>query len=216
MPFMLGLIPFGLVTGISAVQAGFSPLQILFMSMWVYAGAAQLVAVQLMASGGTMFLVVLASIVVNLRYLMYSSAIAEPLSSITGFKKAVAAFFLVDQNFALTLQQGPQLGKVMTGWFYFGTALPFWVNWQICTWIGAVVGARVPAVWQLDYSVPLCFLVLTIPAVKDRPTLVAALTGGLVAAALHALPYRLGLFIGAILGIIAGIIAENRGKNVAS
>ncbi len=212
LPFMFGLIPFGLVTGISAVQAGLTPWEILFMSMWAYAGAAQLVALQLISSGAAVPLVVAASVIVNLRYLMYSSAIAEPLRAVTGFKKMVAGFFLVDQNFALTMTHHEKLGKQLTPWYYFGTVLPFWVNWQICTYIGAEVGARVPESWQLAYSVPLCFLVLLMPTIKDRPTLFAAVVGGLVAAGLHGLPFRMGLFVGAILGIVAGVWLENRSK----
>ena len=54
------------------------------------------------------------------------------------------------------------------------------------------------------------FLVLLVPALKDRPSLAACLVGGLTATLLAGLPYRLGLFAGAMAGIAAGVLLENR------
>jgi len=210
LPVAVGIVPFGLVTGIAGVKAGLSAVEVTVMSGLVFAGAAQLVALQLIGAGASLFFVWLATLVVNLRYLMYSSALAKPLEGLSSRMKLLAAFWMVDQNFALALNQYSTLGPRLTPWFYLGIGWVLWLGWVACTYIGALLGARLPEAWSLDFAVPLCFLVLLVPAVQDRPSLLAALVGGLVSTALIGLPYRSGLFIGAIAGIWAGVWLENR------
>jgi predicted branched-subunit amino acid permease len=208
LPITLGLIPFGLVTGVAGVKTGLSPFEITAMSALVYAGAAQLVALQLMTTGVSTVLVLLAVAVVNLRYVMYSSAIAQHLKPFSQPMRLLAASLLVDQNFALTLNRHKEFGERLTPWFYLGAGVPLWLNWQLFTFLGATLGNSVDDSWSLDFAVPLCFLVLLIPAIKTRPTLAAALVGGITATALSFLPYRSGLFIGAVAGIAAGAWLE--------
>lgn len=210
LPIAVGIVPFGLVTGIAGIKAGLSTAEVTLMSGLVFAGAAQLVALQLMGAGASIFFVWLATLVVNLRYIMYSSALARPLETLSGRMKWLAAFLMVDQNFALALGQYGVLGPRLTPWFYLGIGAVLWLNWVVATYLGALLGARLPEAWALDFAVPLCFLVLLVPAVQNRPSLAAALVGGLVSTALIGLPYRSGLFIGAIVGIWAGVWLENR------
>jgi 4-azaleucine resistance transporter AzlC len=210
LPVSVGIVPFGLVTGIAGVKAGLSAVEVTVMSVLVFAGAAQLVALQLIGAGASIFFVWLATLVVNLRYIMYSSALAKPLEALSGRMKLLAAFLMVDQNFALALNQFGVLGPRLTPWFYLGMGVVLWMGWVVFTFLGAFLGARLPEAWSLDFAVPLCFLVLLVPAVQNRSGLLAALVGGLVSTALMGLPYRSGLFIGAIAGIWAGVWLENR------
>lgn len=210
LPITVGIVPFGMVTGIAGVSVGLGAAEVTLMSALVFAGAAQLVALQLIGTGASVLLVWLATLVVNLRYVMYSSALAKPLETLSSRMKLLAAFLMVDQNFALALTQYPALGPRLTPWFYLGIGLVLWLVWVVCTYLGALLGARLPETLSLDFVVPLCFLVLLVPAIQSRPSLFAALVGGLVATALIGLPYRTGLFIGAIAGIWAGLWLENR------
>ena len=210
LPLTLGVVPFGLVTGIAGINTGLSPFEITMMSALVYAGASQLVALQLMSTGSSLVFVILAVVVVNLRYIMYSSAIAKHLKPLSQPLRALAAFELVDQNFVLTLNRSKELGEKLTPWFFIGSGVPLWVGWSVFTLVGATLGARVPESWSLEFAVPLCFLVLLVPNVRSRPTLVAAIVGGVTATLLNGLPYRSGLFIGAVAGIAAGVWLESR------
>jgi 4-azaleucine resistance transporter AzlC len=210
LPLMVGNIPFAIVTGVAGAKAHLSLLEITTMSALVYAGAAQLVALQMIAAGSVLVpFVLMASLVVNLRYIVYSSALAKPLETFTGWRKMLAAFLLVDQNFVMTLERFPRLGPQLTPWFYLGVGTPIWLNWVCFTIVGFLVGGQVPAFWGLDFAVPLCFLVLLLPTLKDRPSVAAAVVGGLVATLLVTLPYRLGLFIGVLAGIAIGVWLEN-------
>lgn len=213
LPIALGIIPFGLITGIAGINAGLSVPQITFMSALVYAGAAQLVSLQLLGAGAAVPFVLLALLVVNLRYVMYSSALAKPFEVLSPRMKALASFLMVDQNFALMMGQYETLGPRLAPWLYLGAGGVLWTVWVVSSYAGALLGARVPESWSLDFAVPLCFLVLLVPAIQNRPSLFAALVGGLVATALVGLPYRSGLFIGALAGIAAGVWLENRRRS---
>jgi len=94
--------------------------------------------------------------------------------------------------------------------YFLGVALPLWILWQIGTAAGAILGAQVPAGWQLDFAIPLMFLALLAPAVRDRPSLAAALVGGSLALALRGLPFNLGLIVAALAGIGVGVASEGR------
>jgi 4-azaleucine resistance transporter AzlC len=208
LPIVLGIVPFAVVTGISGTNIGLSAFEITMMSALMYAGASQLVALQLMSTGASLFFVVLAVIVVNLRYIMYSSALAKILSPLSKALQALAAFWLVDQNFALTLNRSKDIDPKLSSWFYLGTGLPLWCSWILFTLVGATLGTRLPESWSLDFAARLCFLVLLIPAIGNRPTLAAALVGGITATLFTFLPYRSGLFVGALAGISTGAWLE--------
>lgn len=209
-PLLLGVVPFGLVAGIAGVSIGLTVFEITLMSATVYAGAAQLVALQLMGAGASVLFVLLGATVVNLRYVMYSSAIAKTLSPLSKPWRALAAFTMTDQNFTLTLNHAHQLEPRLAPWFFLGAGLPMWFLWVVTTALGAWLGAKVPEGWSLDFGIPLSFLVLLVPALRDRPSIAAALVGGVVATALAGLPYRSGLFVGILAGIATGAWLETR------
>uniref|UniRef100_UPI00374423E2 AzlC family ABC transporter permease n=1 Tax=Salinigranum salinum TaxID=1364937 RepID=UPI00374423E2 len=103
LPLTVGLIPFGLVAGVAAVDAGLSPVAAVGMSVVVFAGAAQLAVVDLLRTDANLVVVVLTGVVVNLRILMYSASIAPYFQRYGSRWKAVLAYFLTDQAYALSI-----------------------------------------------------------------------------------------------------------------
>jgi predicted branched-subunit amino acid permease len=93
-------------------------------------------------------------------------------------------------------------------WYYFGSALTVWVAWQISAMIGSLLGALVPASWGFDFAFPLSFTALMFASLRDQPTVIAALAGGIIAVLAKGLPYNTGLVLATFLGIAAGYIAE--------
>jgi predicted branched-subunit amino acid permease len=94
-------------------------------------------------------------------------------------------------------------------WFYLGAALTLWGAWQVSTVVGALVGNAVPEDVPLGFAVPLVFLVLLVPTVTDRPSVVAAVVGGGAAVASGALGAGpLAVMIGAVCGIVAGAVVD--------
>lgn len=208
-PLLPGLVPFGMIAGIAALEAGLSPGAALAMSFVIFAGSAQLVAAQLMGQGTLPLIVILTALVINLRFTMYSASIAPHFQGLSGRWRWTMAYFLTDQAYALSITRytlDPQApGKHL---YYLGAALPLWLVWVASCAAGVFLGAGVPASWSLDFTIPLSFLVLLIPSIIDRATLAAAVTGGGVAVAAAGLPYNLGLFLAAASGIGAGLLVE--------
>ncbi len=209
LPMLLGIVPFGLITGVSAVGAGLHPFDVVLMSALVFAGAAQLAAISLIAAGAAGWAAVLTVAMVNLRHLMYSLALTPWLRRYGLLSRALVSFLMVDQAFALAILKYPRAGDDYPRTAYFvGNGLTAWVTWVSTTAAGALLGAQLPPEWQLDFAVPLIFLALLVPAVTTRPLLVAAAVAGALAVALAPLPYNLGLVVGTLAGIAAGTVAE--------
>ncbi len=88
------------------------------------------------------------------------------------------------------------------------SGLALWTSWQISTAIGVFLGTQVPSSWSLDFTLALTFIALVVPALKDRPGILAALSASVVAVMTAALPYKLNLIVAAIVGIIVGLWSE--------
>ncbi|GGL49984.1 AzlC family ABC transporter permease [Halocalculus aciditolerans] len=209
LPLLLGIVPFGLVSGVAAVDAGFSLAQAMGLSVFVFAGASQLAALSLVQEGAPALVVVATAVVINLRMGMYSASLAPHFREYTTRWKAAMAYVLTDQAYALSVARY-RGGDVDKRPYYLGVALTLWVVWQAATVVGLVVGGGVPESWGLSFTVPLVFLALLVPAVEDRATGVAAAVGA-VAGTLGAvyLPLHLGLLAGGLCGVAAGLLVDN-------
>ncbi|MFB6126782.1 MAG: AzlC family ABC transporter permease [Halolamina sp.] len=205
-PVTVGIAPFGLVAGVAAVEADLGVDAAMGFSTVVFAGASQLAAIELLAGDASLPVVVATALVINARMLMYSASIAPHFEGSSGRVRALAAYLLTDQAYALSVVRFREDGTSMP--YYLGVASPLWVVWVCCTLVGAVVGARLPAWLPLGFAVPLTFLAILVPAVEDRPSVVAAVVGGAVAVVGAGLPFNLGLLGGGVSGILAGLAAE--------
>jgi 4-azaleucine resistance transporter AzlC len=207
-PLLLGVVPFGLVAGIAAVEAGLDLGQAVAMSVVVFAGASQLAALELLGRDAPLAIVVLTAAVINLRMLMYSASIAPHFRELSGRWRAGLAYLLTDQAYALSVARYRTDEAVDRRAYYLGAALTLWAVWQVTTVAGVLVGAGVPDAWGLEFAVPLVFLALLVPAMEDRPSVAAGLVGGTLAVAGGGLPLNLGLLVGAAAGVAAGVVAE--------
>ena len=208
-PLLVGIIPFGLIFGVTAAGSVVGGGLGYATSFIIFAGAAQLATVQLLDSGVAAIVVIATALVINARHLMYSAAMAPHFREFPAASRMTLPYLLTDQAFAVSIVRYERAtDAVYKRWFYFGAAITLWISWQITTAAGVVLGAQVPASWSLDFAIPLVFLALLIPTVRSRPALVAAVVGGGVALVASGAPYGLGLIIGAVSGVIAGVASE--------
>ena len=207
-PILVGLVPFALVAGVAAVNAGLSPAQALGLSVFVFAGASQLAAIDLLGRGAPLAVVVLTAVVINLRMMMYSASIAPYFRAFDARRKALLSYLLTDHSYALSLSAYRSDASVDRPWYYLGTAVSAWVLWQAGTVVGAVLGASVPESWGLSFAVPLVFLALLVPSLTDSAATAAAAASGAVAVTAAGLPFNLGLLVGAVVGVAVGRGAE--------
>ena len=121
--------------------------------------------------------------------------------------KAAGAYILTDQSFAVSVVRFGERDERLADRFafYMGASLGLWAIWQIASIVGVVVGTGVPESWSLDFAIPLVFIALLFPAIKDRGTTIAAVVGALAAVALVGLPLNLGLLVASALALVAGV-----------
>jgi 4-azaleucine resistance transporter AzlC len=212
-PLLLAVVPFGLVLGVTAAGSLIGGALGIGTSFIIFAGAAQLVTVQLIDSGTSLLVVVMTALVVNVRHLMYSAAMAPHFSEFPKRSRWLLPYLLTDQAFAVSMLRYETVDDpTYKRWYFTGAGATLWMSWQIATVAGVLAGAQIPESLGLEFAIPLVFLVLLIPVVQTRPGLVAAVIGGLVAVLAFSAPYGLGLVIGALAGVAAGVAAESVGK----
>ena len=210
-PIALGVMPYGLIAGYAAIDIGLRIAEAVGFSVFFFAGAAQLAAIDLLGAGAPVGVVLLTVLVINARLVMYSASLAPHLSTEPVGRRGLAAYLLSDHAFAVAIVPiSGAPGRIMPLWYYLGAALPLWACWQLWTILGAVAGSAIPDGLQLGFAVPLAFLALLVPAITDRPTLVAAVVAGAVATSTVELPANLGMPLGAVAGIAAGVALARR------
>src|SRR5215212_14131 len=210
-PLLIGVFPFGLIYGALALHAGLSTSAAQMMSSVVFAGSAQFITAQLVHESAPAFVIVLTIAVVNLRHILYSASLAPYLATLPLRWKALLSYLLTDEAYAPTILHYEKEGITpQAHWFLFGAGTSLWFTWQISTALGIFLGAAIPASWSLDFALPLTFIAMVVPVLKDRPAIAAALSGGVVALVAFSLPYKLGLLLAALVGIVVGILLEGR------
>lgn len=210
-PLIVGAIPFGLIYGALALNSGLSFWAAMEMSSIVFAGSAQFIAVGLVAAGIGWPVIVLTTFVVNLRHALYSATLAPYVKKLPQRWQIPLAFWLTDETFAVVAARYSRVGDSPgLKWYYLGSALFMYLNWQFCTFLGLMVGQRIPnaAAWGLDFAMPVTFIGMVIPYLKNRPMWATTIVAGVVALVAYPLPHKLGLILAAVAGIAAGIMVE--------
>jgi predicted branched-subunit amino acid permease len=204
---VVSYIPFGIAAGAAMGATTVDPLVSILSSPIIFAGAAQIAAVQLLHAGAAIALVVFTVAVINARHLLYSAALAPHLADWTLGQRMGAAFLLADPVYALAAGRydSPVAGGTREKRaFYFGAGLVCLVGWTALLAIGIVAGGFIPDWVPFELAIPLTFLLLTLPLIKNSAGLVAAAVAGAVAMIAHPLPNGVGLMIGAVAGVAAG------------
>jgi 4-azaleucine resistance transporter AzlC len=215
-PMIVGILPFGLIYGALASVAGLSLWQALGMSLLVYAGSAQFIAISLLSLGTGAAVILLTTLVVNLRHVLYSAALQPYVGPLRQRWRLPLAFGLTDETFAVV--QRRYLARGMEGhgqWYHAGVGLALYLSWVGSSLAGILFGQSVPnlAGWGLDFAMLATFIGIVVPALRNRPQIAAALVAGAVALLCYAWPYKLGLMAAAFSGIVLGIVLERRATN---
>ena len=204
MPTLLASLPFGLLLGAVAANMGLSIGEILLMNMTIYAGASQLVGIELFNHDVAPWLVVLSIFAVNFRHILYSAAITRHIEHISLGKKLIALFFLTDPQFAESLRRAESGSKLTLTW-YFSFAFVFYVAWQVTALLGALFGKLVgdPRALGLDVLLTVYFLGLVLGfRSKDKwlPTVLASAVAATAAWHFVGSPWHVS--IGALAGVL--------------
>ena len=217
-PMLIGVIPFGLVAGVTPVAAGLGAGAAVGFSTIVFAGASQLAAIDVLGHGGTAVVAALTACTINLRMLLYSASMAPNLARERFGRRMVISYFMTDQAYAVSITRwsAEEADDARPAtlerryWYFLGAGLTLWTAWQASTVAGALLGNAVPESVPLGFAVPLVFLVLLIPTLTKLHAIVAAAVGGVATvAALEAGVGPLSIMVGAVAGVLAGALVDS-------
>jgi 4-azaleucine resistance transporter AzlC len=212
-PILLGVVPFGLLFGALAISAHLPSLAAQAMSSIIFAGSAQFIAAQLVGTGTSGLVILMVVFVVNLRHALYSASLAPHFKELSTGWKLLLSYLLTDEAYAVTIMHYNKEGDSETRHLYFlGAGLTLWSAWQVSTALGIFIGAQIPSNWSLSFVLPLTFIAVVVPAIKDRAAVVAALVAGVVGLLAMGFPYKTGLLLAALIGILFGLLIEGKPK----
>lgn len=181
-PICMGYVPIGLAFGVLAHNAGLETWEIGLMSLFVYAGSAQFIAVAMIGSGSGITPILLTTFTVNLRHLLMSSSLAVYLQRLGVGPLSLYAYGVTDESFALNMARFRE-----GGWDWRSAlALNQTANlaWIASTILGGYGGQFIPTgAFGIDYALPAMFLCLLVFQIRGGLYLLVALLSGLLAVA---------------------------------
>lgn len=218
-PLIIGMLPFGLIFGVVAINNGISPAETMALSIFVFAGMAQFVAVGLVVGGAALPLILLTTFIINLRHVLYGAALAPYVRPLPQRWLIPLGFMLTDASFVVAIQRYQQDdNSAYKHWYFLGSSVVMYLCWQTITLVGIIAGGEIPNLEDLglDFAVVVSFIGMIVPQTKDRPAVAAVLVSSIIAVIAHPLPNQLWLFVAALAGVIAGVVAEALDKTSKS
>ncbi|KPA21548.1 Inner membrane protein YgaZ [Shimia sp. SK013] len=211
LPFILVVAPFALLFGVVATEAGLTVFETMTFSAVVIAGAAQFTALQLMNDNAPTVVVIASALAVNLRMAMYSASLTPHLGALPFWRRAFAAYTLVDQSYALSTleyEKNPDMTLAQKTSYFFGVITPVLPNWYLWSLIGAMVGQSIPPELALDFAVPITFIAMIGPMLRTGAHVAAAFVSVTCAILFAFLPWNLGLIVAGVVGMMTGAQVE--------
>lgn len=216
-PLGVSVFSFGLVYGVMALQAGLSLAEGAVMSLLVFAGASQFIAVGMIGAGATASAIIITTLLVNMRHLLLGASLGQYLRKEKSTKLAVLAHFLTDESYALSILRFQQ--RPATAAYYLGAGLTIYVTWLMGSLLGMAMGATITNVerYGLDFVFLATFIGMVIPQIKNKNLLVVCLVAAVtsVVAALL-IPGNWYIIIAALLAAAVGVVGEkNDTRNIS-
>lgn len=215
LPMLVGAAPFGLIFGSLVTASPMAPWHGQLMSLSVFAGSSQFIATGLVASHTGMLVIWFTTLIVNMRHMLYAATLLPHVAHLPARWRWLLGFLLTDETFAVMAghyQRNPNTHN--SHWYFLGSGLAMYGNWQLWTLVGLLFGAIFPQLQTLglDYAMVATFLAIIVPQLNRLPQFGAALAAGTFAYLLQELPYKLGLLSAVFIGVVVGIALTNSKK----
>ncbi|MEZ9723777.1 AzlC family ABC transporter permease [Vibrio splendidus] len=220
MPLSIAVIPWGILAGSYAIDAGLNQLQAQAMSAILFAGSAQLVAAGMFKAGIGLSTMLLTTLFITSRHFLYSVSMRDKISHLPARWRLLLGFWLTDELFAICNGQSQ---KEFNRWYAAGVGGGFYLVWNIASFVGIVAGSQIPSLNEigLDFAVAATFIALVFPLIRTLPTVVCVVVSLVISVTMAVNQIEGGLMIAAISGMLAGFISEsfverNNGQKRAS
>ena len=208
-PIVTGYIPIAIAFGILASQVGLGLTEAAAMSIFVFAGSAQLIAVGMIGEGASMGTIVFTTFLVNLRHLLMSSALSPFLRDLSKKELAWFGFQVTDETFALhSTRFRVSVPTALESFALNSTAQLSWIGGTV---VGILFGGMVKDVegLGLDYALPAMFIALVFMQMRNKIYFIVGALGGTSAIILHLAGFGAWSTIGAtIIAATSGVVIE--------
>jgi 4-azaleucine resistance transporter AzlC len=206
LPIVMGYIPVGFALGVMAADAGLSPLQMGLMSLFVYAGSAQFIAVDLLGAGISAAAIIATTFLVNLRHFLFSASLAPYFREIKQRFIPFISFFITDESFAVSITDAKQ--RPLSYIYYFSLYITAYSAWVLSTIMGATLGNLIPDTKALgfDFALPGMFLALLCMQLKNVSFILVALISGFLSILfLYTIPGNWNVILATIIAAMMGV-----------
>lgn len=207
LPLCLAVIPWGILCGSLAIQNGFSALETQAMSLLVFAGSAQLVAIELIAGNTPLLTILFTTFIISSRHFLYGLAVRHKIIDQPMRWRLPISFVLTDELFAFSQHRKAYRTKIRLI-YALSAGFSFYIAWNLWTLIGIVAGAMLPDLTHLglDFAIAATFIALVIPGIKNIASLVTVIVAGISATLLKSIEFELWLVCSALLAMTAGYL----------
>jgi len=170
LPLSIAVIPWGILAGSLAVEAGLFDIQAQAVSAIVFAGSVQLVGMGLIKAGASLTTLLLTTLFLTSRHLLYSATMRTRISHLPLRQRLILGFLLTDELFAVCSHQ---TRKQFTFWYAFGAGFSFYLIWQLASLCGIILGQSIPNLdrYGLDFAVAATFIAIVLPTIKKLSVL---------------------------------------------
>ena len=208
----LGLVAWGLVTGVAMVKGGLSVPLALLMTLTVFAGSAQLAALPLMTAHAPVWVIWATALCVNLRFIVFSAHWRPFFMHLPRGQRIALGYFSADLTYVLFMRRHPE-PKADAGQMEFltGCAVSSWLSWQLPSIAGILLVDSVPTQWGLGFAGVLALFGLGLSLLTDRTTALAAVVAGGAAIAAFALPFKLNIVVAIAAAVCLGLLMDGGG-----
>lgn len=206
----MGIAAWGLVAGVAMGKSGLPLALMVFMSLTVFAGSAQLAALPLMASGAPTWVAWATATCVNLRFVIFSAQWRPYFIHYPRSLRLRLAYFTADLNYVMFMRRFPEPRPAPEQLPYFwGGAATNWTAWHVPSLTGIFLADAIPVHWGIGFAGTLALLGLGLSLLNDRATGVAGLVAGCAAVAAYALPLKLNILVAIAAAVAIGLLMDH-------
>lgn len=210
LPLTLACAPWGLLAGSTAIDAQLTPMQSQGLSLFVFAGAAQLVAIGMIKGGASVISILVTTLLLTSQHLLYAMHLRPLVAPLPGKWRLGLGFLLTDEFFALV---SPFDRQTFNRWYALGVGLCMYVGWNVFTLLGVVVGKSIPGLDQLglEFSIAATFIALITPIVRNLPTVVCVAVSLLCVVLFSYWQWESAIVLAGLAGMCAGYVCKRVG-----
>lgn len=206
LPLSIAVLPWGILAGSMAVNAGLSFAQSFAMSAIFFAGAAQLVSLGLVMSGASLFTIVITVLFLTSQHLIYALNFRKDIRCLPVYKRLIVGFLLTDELFAIGVTHQAQRSFA----YLFGAGICFYFAWCLFSLLGIFLANAIPNLERLhlDFSIVAIFILIIVPMIKNLVTLMGVVSTLIATLIFKYFQIEMGMILSGLLGMITALLLQ--------